>query len=142
MTQQQQAPDGTRPPRKRGVPRAISVVAVKQLSPRMRRITFGGADLASFTWTGPAAHIKMTFPEAGSGADTVPVPGPDDPRSPNTRTYTPRRFDPVTKQLEVDFALHGPGRPRAGPSRLGWVSKSCKWARRRAMRWIRKPPGT
>ena len=51
----------------------------------------------------------MTFPDPGSGADRVPVPGPDDPRSPNTRTYTPRRFDPETKQLEVDFALHGPG---------------------------------
>jgi NADPH-dependent ferric siderophore reductase len=109
MTQQQQAPEGTRPPRKRGVPRSISVVAVKQLSPRMRRVTFGGSDLASFTWTGPAAHIKMIFPEAGSGADTVPVPGPEDPRSPNTRTYTPRRFDPTTQTLEVDFALHGPG---------------------------------
>ncbi len=51
----------------------------------------------------------MTFPEPGSGADTVPVPGPEDPRSPYTRTYTPRRFDPATQTLEVDFALHGPG---------------------------------
>jgi NADPH-dependent ferric siderophore reductase len=109
MTQQQQAPEGTRPRRPRGVPRKISVVAVKQLSPRMRRVTFGGSDLASFTWTGPAAHIKIIFPEPGRGLDTVAVPGPDDPRPTTTRTYTPRRFDPATQTLEVDFALHGPG---------------------------------
>jgi NADPH-dependent ferric siderophore reductase len=75
----------------------------------MKRITFGGEDLATFAWSGPAAHIKIIFPEPGSGLDTVPIPDPDGPRSTMTRTYTPRRFDDVAKTLDVDFALHGPG---------------------------------
>ena len=75
----------------------------------MRRITFGGEDLAAFVWSGPAAHIKIIFPEPGSGIDIVPLPDPDAPRPTTTRTYTPRRFDPAAHTLEVDFALHGPG---------------------------------
>jgi NADPH-dependent ferric siderophore reductase len=75
----------------------------------MKRITFGGEDLATFAWSGPAAHIKIIFPEPGSGSDTVPIPDPDGPRPTTTRTYTPRRFDDAAKTLEVDFALHGPG---------------------------------
>jgi NADPH-dependent ferric siderophore reductase len=75
----------------------------------MKRITFGGDDLATFAWSGPAAHIKIIFPEPGSGLDIVPIPDPDGPRPTTTRTYTPRRFDDVAKTLEVDFALHGPG---------------------------------
>ncbi len=75
----------------------------------MRRITFGGSDLASFVWSGPAAHIKIIFPEPGLGLNTVAVPEPDGPRSPNTRTYTPRRFDGAALTLEVDFVLHGDG---------------------------------
>ncbi len=75
----------------------------------MRRVTFGGSELASFVWSGPAAHIKIIFPEPGLGLDTVAVPEPDGPRPTTTRTYTPRRFDPAALTLEVDFALHGHG---------------------------------
>ena len=75
----------------------------------MKRITFGGDDLATFVWSGPAAHIKIIFPEPGRGIDAVPDPDPDGPRPTTTRTYTPRRFDAASKTLEVDFALHGPG---------------------------------
>jgi len=75
----------------------------------MRRITFGGDDLATFVWSGPAAHIKIIFPEPGRDIDIVPLPDPDAPRPTTTRTYTPRRFDAAAHTLEVDFALHGPG---------------------------------
>jgi NADPH-dependent ferric siderophore reductase len=106
---QQQSPEAPRPRRRPSNPRRISVVAVKQLSPRMRRVTFGGSDLSTFAWSGPAAHIKIIFPEPGLGLDTVALPDPEGPRPTTTRTYTPRRFDPATQTLEVDFALHGPG---------------------------------
>ena len=85
------------------------MLAVQPLSPRMRRVTFGGSDLATFVWPGPAAHIKMIFPQPGLGLDTVDLPEPDGPRPPTTRTYTPRRFDADALTLEVDFALHGDG---------------------------------
>jgi NADPH-dependent ferric siderophore reductase len=82
-------------PRKRPqrVPRRVTVSRIERLTPRMRRISFQGPDLATFTWPGPAAHLKLLFSE--------------EPRI--TRTYTPRRFDPATLTLEVDFVLHGEG---------------------------------
>lgn len=97
------------------------MVAVKALSPRMRRVTFGGPDLATFVWSGPAAHMKIIFPEPGLGLDTVAVPDPDGPRPTTTRTYTPRSFDDAAKTLDVDFALHGPGPAAtwAGQARVG-----------------------
>jgi NADPH-dependent ferric siderophore reductase len=75
----------------------------------MRRVTFAGSDLATFVWSGPAAHIKIIFPEPGLGLDTVAVPEPDGPRPATTRTYTPRRFDAAALTLDVDFVLHGDG---------------------------------
>jgi NADPH-dependent ferric siderophore reductase len=73
----------------------------------MRRITFEGADLATFAWSGPAAHIKLIPPEPGS--DVAPVPTPDGSRPTTMRTYTPRRFDAQAQTLTVDFVLHGEG---------------------------------
>lgn len=95
--------------RPRPNPRRIVVRTVRQLSPRMRRVTFDGDDLANFAWSGPAAHIKIIFPEPGLGLDTVALPEPDGPRPPTTRTYTPRRFDADARTLDVDFVLHGHG---------------------------------
>jgi NADPH-dependent ferric siderophore reductase len=92
--------------RPRPTPRRVTVRAVDHLSPRMRRITFGGDDLAGFAWSGPAAHIKIVFPKPGE--DTVPDVDPDGPR-PMSRTYTPRRFDLNARSLTVDFVLHGEG---------------------------------
>ncbi len=100
-----QAPErGARP---RPTPRHVTVSDVVHLSPRMRRITFEGAELATFAWSGPAAHIKLVFPEPGS--DELPEVSPDGPRPATMRTYTPRRFDALAHRLEVDFVLHGAG---------------------------------
>jgi NADPH-dependent ferric siderophore reductase len=93
--------------RPRRVPRRVSVQRVEQLSPRMRRVTFEGSDLATFEWPGPAAHLKIVFPVPGSTA--VPDYDPDGPRLTTIRTYTPRRFDAAAKTLDVDFVLHGEG---------------------------------
>jgi NADPH-dependent ferric siderophore reductase len=87
--------------------RRVRVTRVEQLSPRMVRVTFTGDDLAAFGWNGPAAHIKLIFPEAGQAEP--PMPEPDGPRSTRMRTYTPRRFDPAIPELDVDFVLHGDG---------------------------------
>lgn len=72
----------------------------------MRRIVFHGEDLGGFTWSGPAAHLKLIFP--APGANDVPDFDPDGPR-PVTRTYTPRSFDLAARTLTVDFVLHGDG---------------------------------
>jgi NADPH-dependent ferric siderophore reductase len=73
----------------------------------MVRVTFTGDDLGAFGWNGPAAHIKLLFPEDGQAEPDMPQP--DGPRSTRMRTYTPRRFDPAVPELEVEFVLHGDG---------------------------------
>jgi NADPH-dependent ferric siderophore reductase len=83
------APQRTRPT---PVPRRVTVRTVEAISPRMRRVVFEGDDLATFAWSGPAAHIKLSFPPAEV-----------------KRTYTPRRFDLNGRALTVDFVLHGEG---------------------------------
>ncbi len=95
------------PPRRRRVMRWVKVTHVEQLSPRMVRVTFTGDDLGAFAWNGPAAHIKLLFPEEGEAEPHMPQP--DGPRATRLRTYTPRRFDPAVPELEVEFVLHGDG---------------------------------
>jgi NADPH-dependent ferric siderophore reductase len=73
----------------------------------MVRVTFTGDDLAAFGWNGPASHIKLVFPEAGQNEPTMPEP--DEFRPNSMRTYTPRRFDPLVPELDVEFVLHGEG---------------------------------
>lgn len=95
------------PPRRRRVMRRVRVTGVEQLSPRMVRVTFTGDDLHAFAWNGPAAHIKLIFPE--DGETEPPMPQPEGPRPTRIRTYTPRRFDPAIPELDVEFVLHGDG---------------------------------
>ncbi|HEY0733281.1 MAG TPA: siderophore-interacting protein [Herpetosiphonaceae bacterium] len=92
---------------RRRVMRRIKVTRVEQLSPRMVRVTFTGDDLSAFAWNGPAAHIKLVFPEDGQSEPAMPQP--DGPRPARMRTYTPRRFDPAIPELDVEFVLHGEG---------------------------------
>jgi NADPH-dependent ferric siderophore reductase len=108
-TDQSPRPGGAEapPPRRRRAMRRVWVTRVDQLSPRLVRITFTGDDLATFAWNGPAAHIKLIFPEEGQ--TELPMPQPDGPRSTRMRTYTPRRFDPAVPELDVEFVLHGDG---------------------------------
>ena len=73
----------------------------------MRRITFHGPDLAGFGPPAPAGYIKLVFPEPGQ-AEAI-APAPDGPKPASMRTYTPRRHDPLTLELDVDFVLHGEG---------------------------------
>ncbi len=94
------APEGARP-RKPRYP--VHVKRVRQLTPRMVRVTFGGEELASFEWSGPASHVKLIFTPGEADAS-----GRGDGR-PIMRTYTPRRFDPGARELEVEFVIHGTG---------------------------------
>jgi NADPH-dependent ferric siderophore reductase len=69
----------------------------------MVRVTFTSAELADFSWNGPAAHIKLIFAQPAAISDVVGTPRP------TMRTYTPRRFDAAARELDVDFILHGEG---------------------------------
>lgn len=94
--------------------RLLEVAAVTDITPRMRRITLAGEQLAGFTSPGHADHIKIFFPEPGQ-PPVLPIVGPDgvqfpaDRPRPAMRDYTPRHHDPVAQTLDIDFVLHGDG---------------------------------
>lgn len=94
--------------------RLLEVTAVTDITPRMRRITLGGEQLAGFASPGHADHIKMFFPEPGQ-PPVLPIAGPDgvqfpaDQPRPAMRDYTPRNYDPLAQTLDIDFVLHGDG---------------------------------
>ncbi len=85
----------------------------------MRRIWLGGDDLEPdfpLGELGASDHVKLVPPDPGTGR--VELPPPDGPR-PAMRDYTIRRFDPVAKELALDFVLHSHG--PAGRWALGAV---------------------
>jgi len=88
--------------------RRLEVLRVAELTPRMRRITLGGAELQGFISVGSDDHVKLMFacsPEEQVALDT---PGATEVR-PTMREYTPRRIDLVANELDIDFVLHGDG---------------------------------
>ncbi|AZR33574.1 siderophore-interacting protein [Xanthomonas vasicola] len=94
--------------------RSVQVVRCEAITPQMRRIVFGGSELAGFESTAPDDHVKLFFPNA-DGAFVLPTMTPEGPRheegslpSP-ARDYTPRLFDPQNGELRIDFVLHGDG---------------------------------
>ncbi|HMR48997.1 MAG TPA: siderophore-interacting protein [Arachnia sp.] len=105
--------------------REVEVVRVKDLTPAMRRITLGGAQMRGFTSTNgfgrPAFDspgfdddISLYFPYPGQSEPVLPVQEeakltyPKAPR-PLSRDYTVRRWDPVAGELDVDVVKHGVG---------------------------------
>ena len=105
------APAAAGKPRKPRYP--ATVKRVQTLTPRMVRVTFTSPELADFGWNGPAAHLKLIFGDVATAA----AADPNAPR-PAMRTYTPRRFDRDTRELDIDFVLHG-----EGPAST-WASKA------------------
>jgi len=92
--------------------RRLQVLRVVDITPRMRRITLGGPELAGFVSLGSDDHIKLLFPQnaaeqAALESPTFSIKG-DGPQ-PTMRDYTPRRFDLGIGELDIDFVLHGDG---------------------------------
>jgi len=75
--------------------RDVQVVRVETLSPHVRSVTFGGESLADFVSASFDDHVKLMLDLGGA--------------EPVRRDYTPRRFDPVARELTIEFALHGDG---------------------------------
>ncbi|WP_285420435.1 siderophore-interacting protein [Pseudomonas sp. efr-133-TYG-5] len=93
--------------------RRLQVLRVVDLTPRMRRITLGGPELAGFISLGSDDHVKLLFPQNAEQAaaldNLVLGAGKSDGPMPEMRDYTPRRYDLDKLELDIDFVLHGDG---------------------------------
>ena len=96
--------------------RLVEVKAVDRITPQMNRITFGGEALAGFESRGAEDHLRVMFPQGDyDTAPILPVWGPDGPTlpegvaRPQSRDYTPLRFDETSNELTIDFFVHGIG---------------------------------
>lgn len=76
--------------------RDVRVLQVQRLSPHFASITFGGEALADFVSAGFDDHVKFML-DATDGAEPV------------RRDYTPRSYSNTTRELTIEFALHGHG---------------------------------
>ncbi|MFE1599071.1 siderophore-interacting protein [Methylobacterium sp. ID0610] len=108
--------------------REMRVRRVADITPRLRRITLGGEDLARYD--AADMHVHLLIPPEGQppqwpvpGANGIPV-WPQGPAAPAMRTYTIRRVDVAAGEIDIDFVMHadaGPGAAFANRARPGDV---------------------
>ena len=87
------------------------------LTPGMVRLTFSGEGLAGFRSTGiPDEYIRLFFPDPESGELVLPEIDADGRWTfPEARhrvrysTYTVRRFDAASRELDIDLVVHDGG---------------------------------
>lgn len=95
--------------------RLLTVKRISELSPSMRRITLTGPDLPEFLSASFDDHLKLILPAVQGEKPNIPVVGDngmefDESRpKPIMRDYTPRRYDPSTNELDIDFVLDHEG---------------------------------
>jgi NADPH-dependent ferric siderophore reductase len=91
-----------------------SVARVEEVHPHLRRIVFGGGDLAGFEPLGPDTFVYVLLPPPGGTELTVDAAftweahrrTPEEERAVGAY-YTVRRWDPVRREIEALFVLHG-----------------------------------
>ena len=90
------------------------VVAARNVTPHMRRITIGGPEVAAILsvegMAMPAAWVKVFLP-TGEG-----------------RAYTIRSIDRAAGTLDMDFVLHDHGEGGAGPA-SAWARQATRGER-------------
>ena len=82
------------------------------IAPRLVSVLVTGSDLDGFADAAPTSHLKVFLPVDGQDAPNLPEftpEGADPGPPPVVRTYTPRRYDPASKTLEIQFLIHGEG---------------------------------
>ncbi|MEG3109194.1 MULTISPECIES: siderophore-interacting protein [Pantoea] len=93
--------------------RHITVTSKTKVANHFWRIVFKGSDLAGFNSPGFDDHIKIFFPEAGSGELALPQMTDEgivwkEGVRPPARDYTPLEFDGESS-LTIDFYIHESG---------------------------------
>ena len=134
--------------------RRLYVSAVHHVVPNIVRVTLTGSELAGFTSTGPADHLKVFFPDPGTGILTLPEVGPDGIRRSAegvviSRDYTPRAFRPAAHggghggehggehgELDLDIVTHGVDGPASAWAELARVGDDLAVAGPRGSRLV------
>lgn len=98
--------------------RILTVSRTEQLTPRYKRIYMTGDALADgfpYVRLAPTDHVKVLFPQPGSKQVELPVRGPDGwllpdgAPKPIFRDYTVRGWLPESRELILEFVIHGDG---------------------------------
>ncbi|MFD2456551.1 siderophore-interacting protein [Corynebacterium mendelii] len=93
--------------------RQVEVVAKKQLSPTMLRITFGGEGARGFESGIFDEHVKLIFTDPSTGELRLPQQVGDKLEWPTPkpvgREYTIRKHRPESHEFDIDFVVHGEG---------------------------------
>ena len=103
------------------LPVLVTVTGTNTLTERMVRVTVSSDELADFAHDGPDQLVRLFLPV---GEEPPPLPvtrewwpelcAMPEATRPALRNYTVRRFDRATRELDIDFVLHGHG-DEAGP---------------------------
>jgi len=128
------------------------VVAVEDVHPHLRRITFTGDDLTGMVLPGPDAFLYVLLPPPGRTELTIDssftwegfnlMPEADRPVG---AYYTVRRWDPDSRRLEMLFVLHGDHDGGGDGPASSWAAKAAVgdpvalWGPRTS---FEPPPGT
>ncbi|QBJ98534.1 siderophore-interacting protein [Rhodococcus sp. ABRD24] len=115
-----------------------TVSHVVRLTPNMQRVTLRGGDLTRFTSSGdPDERLLVAFPP--EEADRPPTPQPvgqgwefPGPARTELRSYTVRRWDAATHEMDIDFAVHDGGAAvrwalQARPGQVLGVTAASGW---------------
>lgn len=92
--------------------RTLKVIRTQSLTPNMRRITVGGPELRGFPEQQESGYIKLILSSLEHADASGPsLAGSANINKPLMRTYTIRRFDTNTLELDIDFVVHGDNGP-------------------------------
>ena len=94
--------------------RRVTVTQVESVTPRLIRVTVGGAELEGLVVEQPAASVRLLLPAPGSAELVFPTWNGNefllpDGKRPAIRTLTPLRLDPSAHQLDLEIVVHEGG---------------------------------
>lgn len=99
-------------PPKRTPPRLLQVIKSEKINNFLQRIILSGPDLDGFPENCNGGHIKLFFPLPNQEKPVLPAMGENGPKwppknlKPIVRTFSLRKFDKISRELEVDFVRH------------------------------------
>ena len=94
--------------------RRVTVQRVITATPYLLRVTLSGSDLNGLVIDEPAASVRLLIPSPGTAELVIPTWNGNEflfenGQRPIIRTFTPRRFDSGTLELDLEIVIHEGG---------------------------------